>query len=64
MHDAFGDPLVVEVLDLLDEREVFEQRGAPLAGAQRVLVVGNRHAGAGGEGRPPRVNAKWIELVA
>ena len=44
VHDALGDPLVVEVEDLLPEVEVLEQRRAALAGAQRVLVVGDRHA--------------------
>ena len=38
-----GDPLVVEVEDLLAEVEVLEQRRAALAHAQRVLVVGDRH---------------------
>ena len=56
VHDPLGDALVVEVEDLLAEVEVVEQRRAALAGAQRVLVVGDRdallggqrHAGAGG----------------
>ena len=44
VHDPLGDPLVVEVEDLLAEVEVLEQRRAALADPQRVLVVGDRHA--------------------
>ena len=44
VHHALGDPLVVEVEDLLAEREVLEQRRPPLAGLQRVLVIGDRDA--------------------
>ena len=44
MHDPFGDSLVVEMLDLLAQDEVFQQRGAPDAGLQGVLVVADRHA--------------------
>ena len=44
VHDALGDALVVEVEDLLAEVEVLEQRRTPLAGPQRVLVVGDRDA--------------------
>jgi hypothetical protein len=49
VHDALGDALVVEVEDLLTEVEVLEQRRTPLAGAQRVLVVGDRNPLSGGQ---------------
>jgi hypothetical protein len=41
MDDALGNPLVVEVGDLLAQDEVFEQRRPARMGAQRVLVVGD-----------------------
>ncbi len=44
VHDALGDAFVVEVEDLLAEVKVLEQRRAAVADAQRVLVVGDRHA--------------------
>jgi hypothetical protein len=44
VYDAFGDALVIEVEDLLAQREVFEQRRPPGAGSQRVLIVGNDDA--------------------
>ena len=44
VHHPLGDPLVVEVEDLLPEVEVLQQRRAALADPQRVLVVGDRHA--------------------
>ena len=45
VHDPLGDALVVEVEDLLAEVEVLEQRRAARGRpAQRVLVVGDRHA--------------------
>jgi hypothetical protein len=51
VHDALGDPLVVEVEDLLAEVEVLERRRAPIADPQRVLVVGDRYALLGRQGR-------------
>ena len=50
-----GDALVVEVEDLLPEVEVLEQRRAPLADPQRVLVVGDRDALLGGQRGPSAV---------
>jgi len=41
VDDPLGDPLVVEVEDLFPEVEVFQQRRAPGAGLERVLVVGD-----------------------
>ena len=32
MHDALGNPLVIEVRDLLAEDEVLQQRGAAHSG--------------------------------
>ena len=57
VDDALGDALVVEVEDLLAEVEVLEQRRAALADAQRVLVVGDRHALLGGQRSD--VRATW-----
>ncbi len=42
VDDTFGDPLVIEVEDLLAEVEVLQQRRPTLARTQCVLVVGNR----------------------
>ena len=53
MDDALGNALVVEVGDLLAEDEVLEQRRPARAGAQRVLVVGDRRALVGGQSAPP-----------
>ena len=44
VHDALGDPFVIEVEDLLPEVEVLERRWAALADAQRVLIVGDGSA--------------------
>src|SRR5688572_17244962 len=44
MHDAFRNGLMVEMRDLLAELEVLQQARSAQAGAQRVLVVGNRYA--------------------
>ena len=49
VDDALGDPLVVEVGDLLAEDEVLEQRRPAQAGLERVLVVADRHALVGGQ---------------
>jgi hypothetical protein len=42
VHHALGDPLVVEVEELLAEVEVLERRRAALAYAEGVLVVADR----------------------
>ena len=44
MDDALGNALMVEVLDLLAQDEILEQRRAASAGLQRVLVVADGHA--------------------
>ena len=58
MDDALRDALVVEVLDLLPQDEVLQQRRAARAGLQGVLVVADRHAVVGGEPRCGR-EAVW-----
>jgi hypothetical protein len=63
MHHAFGDPLVVEMLDLLDERKIFEERRAAFTGTQRILIVGDRNADVGREGRSGRIDAEWVETI-
>ena len=50
MDDALGDPLMVEVSDLLAHDEVFEQRRPTHAGLEGVLVVGNLHTLIGAQG--------------
>jgi hypothetical protein len=64
VHDALGDPLVIEVLDLLDQREVFEQGRSAFAGAQGILVVGDRDADVGGEGSAGGIYTNIIEQIA
>jgi hypothetical protein len=49
MHHPFRDALAVEVLQLLDQVEVLQQQRAARAGAERVLVVGDRNPGGGGQ---------------
>ena len=47
---AFGNALAVLVGKLLEQKEVLHQHRAARARRDAVLVVGNRHAGDGGEG--------------
>ena len=49
MDDALGNPLVIEMGDLLAEDEVLEQRRPAQAGFERVLIVADRHALIGGQ---------------
>ena len=49
VDDALGDPLAIEVADLLDEVVVLERRRAARADRALVLVVGDRVALAGGQ---------------
>ena len=51
MHDALGDPLTVEMGDLLDELIVLERRRSALADRADALVVGDRMALAGRQNR-------------
>ncbi len=53
VHHPLGDPLVVEVEDLLPEVEVLQQGGAAVARPQRVLVVADADALGGGQPRGP-----------
>jgi hypothetical protein len=61
VHDALGNPLVVEVGDLLAQDEVFEQRGPTRAGFERVLVVRDLHALVGGERMVARIHADAVQ---
>ena len=63
MHDALGNPLVIEVVDFLAQGEVFKQRRATHAGAQRVLIVRNRHAMIAGE-NVRSVGGHLVQFVA
>lgn len=49
MHDALWSAFVIEVSDFFAQDEIFEERGAAVAGFQGVLVVGERKALIGGE---------------
>ena len=47
VHDPLRDPLVVEVEDLVAQREVLEQGRPAVADLERVLSVSERSAGRG-----------------
>src|SRR5690606_17297809 len=49
MHDALGNPLVVEMRDLFAEDEVLEQGGTTHADLERVLIVGDDQTLIGGQ---------------
>ena len=51
MDHPLGDPLVIEVEDLLPEVEVLQRAGTAFPGPQRVLVVGDDSALPGGQPR-------------
>ena len=51
VDDPLGDPLVVEVEELLAQMEVVQQRRTTGADLQTVLVIGDRRALLGGENR-------------
>ena len=51
MHDALGNPLVVEMEDLLAEMKILDQGRAARTDLERVLVVGDRAALRGGQDR-------------
>lgn len=51
MHDALGNPLMIEMEDLFAEMGILEQGGATFALLQAVLVVRHRNALLGGERR-------------
>ena len=50
VDDAFRNPLVVEVEDLLAKDEVLQQHRAFFAGLQLVLIIGHTDALVGGQG--------------
>ena len=52
VDDALGDPLVVEVRDLLPQVVVLQQRRTPPARPQRVVGVSDPGAVRGGQERP------------
>jgi hypothetical protein len=47
---------MIEVGDLLAEGEIFQERGTPLSGFQRILIVGNDDALIGRKGPLSRVS--------
>jgi hypothetical protein len=63
VYYALGDPLVVEVGDLLAKYEVFEQGRAPGTRFQAVLVVVDGDGLIGGETRRRPVLAECVECV-
>ena len=48
MDDAFGDPLMIEMSDLLPQMVVLQQDRAPRSGLQRVIRIGQPSALSGG----------------
>ena len=61
VDDAFRDPLVVEVRDLLAQHEVLEQRRPAQTRLERALVVCDRHALVGRQHASARVAASRIQ---
>jgi len=53
VNDTLGNPLMIEMGDLLTEDEILQQRGAARAGPERVLIIGKCEALVGGERRVP-----------
>src|SRR6202050_4173028 len=51
VHDALWNSLVIEMGDLLAERKIFQKRGTPAPGFQRILIVRDDDALVGGEKR-------------
>ena len=56
VNDALRDSLVIEMGDLLPEREIFQKRRAPVPGFQRILIVRDDDALIGREGSLSRVS--------
>lgn len=50
MHDALGNALAIEALQLLDQLHVLQQGGAVRAGGLRILVVAHQGAVVAREG--------------
>lgn len=57
------DPLVVKMRDLLAHDEIFQQRRAPLAGFQSVLIIRNAGAGIGGQRLTRRILTGHLKLL-
>ena len=49
MHAPLGDDFAVEVGQLFEQPDILQQDGATWSGSHRVLVVGHRGAGGGGQ---------------
>jgi hypothetical protein len=64
MHDALGNPLVIEVRDLLAQDEVLQQRRPAQSGLERVLVVADGHALVGGQHLATGVGARVVERAS
>ena len=61
VDDALGNPLVVEVGDLLAQDEIFEQRRPAQSRFQGILVVGDVHALVRREGTRAAIRAHPVE---
>jgi hypothetical protein len=68
VNDTLGDPLMVEVGDLLAEVEVLEQRRPSGSGFERVLIIVDRDALVGRQPRRagvirdgPQLDTLWID---
>ena len=61
MDNALGDPLVVEMGDLLPKDEVLEQGRAAKARLQRALILRDGHALIGRERAIGRIHADAVE---
>ena len=61
MDNPLGDPLVIEVGDLLAKDEVLEQGRAAKARLQRALILRDRHALIGRERAVGRIHADAVE---
>ncbi|AIO69498.1 catalase-2 domain protein [Burkholderia oklahomensis] len=62
VHDPLRNALVIEVSDLLAHDEVFEQRRAARARAQRVLIVRDAHALVRAQRLAVRLHAIAVEI--
>ncbi|CAJ8857246.1 Uncharacterised protein [Burkholderia pseudomallei] len=63
VHDALRNALVIEMRDLLAHDEVFEQRRAARARAQRVLIVRDAHALVRAQRLALRLRAIRLEIL-
>src|SRR5699024_2136038 len=55
---AFGDALVVEMIEFFPEDEIFHQRRAAFAGLELVVIVGDAHALIGAQIRAGGIDAR------